>query len=376
MYPCSNAFHQAVANNAPQLAMFVFADGVITNEDIDIGQGIRFSDFFCTKDDISIGEPLSNELSFRLMNEKQKLNDFPFGEFNALLGVRIGHETGISELMLSYGGHTWRGASTAGRRLTKDGVAVSGQPGFNPASLAAMDNKVYCFGTNGEAYAVLAGTGAQTSVPVNAFMIDKAKRFAGNTYSYQIDSNQHKILTIRRNTGYVDTYEFVPLGIFDAKRPNVTDDIQIDLTCNDRMRRFDGDMSELNITYPITLKNMLTAICQSEGIALETSSFLNMNVSVENAPEQFENCSKRDVIGWIAEAAGCNAKISRDGGLKFVWLTNTSLRFDESGYTECRPYCFQTPKVDKLSVRDIGNDTEQISGSGSNAYLIQDNPFL
>lgn len=371
MYPCSNAFHQAVANNAPQLAMFVFADGVITNEDIDIGQGIRFSDFFCTKDDISIGEPLSNELSFRLMNEKQKLNDFPFGEFNALLGVQIGREQNKDGFSLSYGGHIFRGGSRAGQRLTKDGIATSGQPSFNPVALAAMDNKVYCFGTNGEIYAVLAGTGAQTTWPVNAFMKEKVTRFAGNTYSYQ-----NRILTIRRNTGYVDTYEFVPLGIFDAKRPNVTDDIQIDLTCNDRMRRFDGDMSELNITYPITLKNLLTAICQSEGITLETSSFLNMNVSVEKAPEQFENCSKRDVIGWIAEAAGCNAKISRDGGLKFVWLTNTSLRFDESGYTECRPYCFQTPKVDKLSVRDLSSSTEQESGSGSNAYLIQDNPFL
>lgn len=381
MYPVSQAFHTAVRNNAPQMALFVFPDGVITNEDIDIEQGISFRDYFCTKDDIGIGEALSNELDFRLMNERQKLNDFPFGECYALLGVQIGHGTGTGELMLSYGGHTWRGSSAAGRRLTKDGVAVSGQPGFNPASLAAMDNKVYCFGTNGEAYAVLAGTGAQTSVPVNAFMIDKAKRFAGNTYSYQIDSNQHKILTIRRNTGYVDTYEFCPLGYFNVERPKVTDDIQIDIHANDRMLRFTSDMSGVGITYPKTLKEILTAICNSEGVTLETDSFLNMNVQVASAPEQFETCTKRDVIGWIAEAAGYNAKISRDGGLKFVWLNNnTGQSFSETGYTECRPYCYQTPRVNKLSVRNTSAGTETIvkpdGEDGKTAYLIQDNPFL
>jgi hypothetical protein len=353
------------------MALFVFADGVITNEDIDIGQKIRFSDYFCTKEDISIGEPISNELSFRLMNEKQKLNDFPFGEFNALLGVQIGSEPTESWFSLTYGGHVFRYGSVVGQRLTKDGSPTSGQPSFNPVALAAMDGKVYCFGAAGQTYAVMAGTGARTTWPQNAFMTEKIPRFAGNTYSYE-----NRILTINRSSGSRDTYEFVPLGIFTAERPKVTDDIQIDIVCYDRMQRFDADMAELSITYPITLGALLARICESENVPLETTSFLNMNISVPKAPEQFESCSKRDVIGWIAEAAGRNAKISRDGRLKLVWLNSTTVRFDESGYTECRPYNFQTPRVSKLYVRDMDSSADRITGSGNSAYLIQDNPFL
>lgn len=374
MYPCSNAFHQAVANGEPQIAMLVFADGIFTNSDLDVSSGIDFSDFFCTGSNIGIGEAVSNTISFRLFNDHQLLNTFPFGRFRALLGARISSSENASGLSLTYNGHVFVGSAYQGRRLTKDGSPTYGQPSFTVTGLAAMDGVVYCFGANGEIYAVSAGTGRAADYPNNAFMHYKAKRFYGLACSYE-----NKILTINEVDGPSEVYEFVPLGTFIAERPNVVTDREIDMTCNDLMQLFDKDMSSVTVNYGstgISLRQLLSTICQSEQISLQTTSFINSNIVVTEAPEEFESCSARDVIAWIAEAAGSNAKMTRDGKLALVWLSNTSQSFDENSYTECRPYFYQTSAVNKLCVRDLTSGTDTIQGSGGNAYLIQDNPFL
>lgn len=371
MYPCSNAFHEAVANNNPQMALFVFADGIITNEDIDVDVGIDMTDLFCTTEDIGIGEALANELNFRLMNEKQLLNDFPFGEFNALLGVMLSSsEYGGDMLTLSYGGHIYRSGQTAGTRLTKDGVPTTSQPSFSVVALAAMDGKIYCIGASGQIHVVSAGTGARVAFTTYGFMTDKVTRWVGRTFSYE-----NRILTARAIGGTEDVYEFVPLGVFTAERPSVVDDVQLSMTCYDRMKKFDVDM-DVNIAYPASLSTILQAVCDSENVPLETTSFINSSLIVSAAPDKFSSCTKRDVIAWIAEAAGSNAKISRDGALRLLWLTDTTQSFDESSYTECRPYYYTTPAIDKLIVRDLGAGSDVNIGSGNNAYLIQDNPFL
>lgn len=374
MYACSDAFHAAVANNNPQMALFIFDDCVITNEDIDIDMGVELTDYFCTTEDIGIGEALSNELRFKLMNEKQLLNDFPFGEFTALLGVQISEASYGGGLSLSYGGHTFAGGAVSGKRLTKDGVATANQPPFSVVSMAAVNNKVYCFSERGQIYAVYAGTGKTAPLTSYDFMVEKASRWGGCTYSYE-----NRILTIRiidvNGEGFELKYEFVPLGIFTAERPAVVDDVQLDMTCYDRMKKFDADM-DVDVNYPTSLLELLRQVCRSEGVELETTSFINASLTVAEKPDKFDRCTKRDVIAWIAEAAGSNAKISRDGMLRLAWLQSTSQSFDESTYTECRPFYYTTPAVNKLVVRDLGAGSDTNVGSGDNPYLIQDNPFL
>lgn len=370
MYASSAAFRNAVANNAPQKALFFFNDGVITNEDINIETEVEFKDYFCTQDDLSIGEALSNELSFRLFNEKQKLNEFPFGEFVAMLGARISTQQTNYGLILEYGGHTYQGTAIRGRFLLRDGSPATNQPGFAVTSLAAKDGIVYCFGENGQPYAIINSSGAHISCPDNAFMRDKASRWNGYTFAYD-----NRILTQVWAGHTIDTYEFVPLGTFIAKRPNVVDDVEIDMHCNDLMTKFDTNF-DLELTYPIAAKAVLQAVCSSESVPLAVTSFLNEDATLSEKPARFDSCTKRDVIAWIAEIAGCNAKINRDGSLAFVWVSSTSQSFDASKYTECRPYYYKTKKISKLHSENTSKTTTQEIGTGTNGYLIQDNPFI
>ena len=56
MYPCSNAFHQAVSNGNDQIPLLIFQDAVFTQEDIDVEDGIEFDDNFNMEDDVTIGQ--------------------------------------------------------------------------------------------------------------------------------------------------------------------------------------------------------------------------------------------------------------------------------------------------------------------------------
>ena len=121
--------------------------------------------------------------------------------------------------------------------------------------------------------------------------------------------------TVRKN-GKAYTYEMVPLGVFIAERPNAPDQIRISMTCYDRMTKFDDDMptaGTLGINYPVSIGDLLYALCSYVGVPYRTDSFINKSATIEEEPEEFENVSMRDVIKWIAEAAGSNARFDRDG---------------------------------------------------------------
>lgn len=174
-------------------------------------------------------------------------------------------------------------------------------------------------------------------------------------------------------------YEFAPLGTFIAKRPDIVRVQMIDVDANDQMTLFDVEMpskTALGITYPITLKNLCSAMCSYLGVTLGQNSWLNSNISVSKEPAQFEAATMREVLGWIAEAGCSNARFDRNGQLEFVWLNPVQMELDEHNYSEFTTAWYETKAIDGLHIRNADSTTEYVVGTGSNAYMIQDNPFL
>lgn len=178
--------------------------------------------------------------------------------------------------------------------------------------------------------------------------------------------------------GVQETYELCSLGVFIALRPDVVQNSTISVTANDKMTLFDRDMPEdLEITYPATMKQILQAMCTYLGITLATTSFINDSLSVTEAPAAFENATMREVLGWIAEASGSNARINRAGYLELVWLNEVNKTIDEDNYSEFTHSWFNAAGVDQLHIRNADSTEEEILGSsGDNKYMIQNNPFL
>ena len=377
MYPASNAFHEAVANGNHQIALLIFQDAIFTNEDIDVTKGLSFNDYFNTEEDISIGQALSNELDFSLFNDKRLLNDYEFGQFKATLGVLINTDdaTTNGNCMIQDGSNLYVGLNTS-PYLRKNGQAMVSPPTFAVKAMLSLMGSLYCFGENGAYKVYDESTGNALNVTVNSFMLDKAKRdfwMQGVRYD-----DEERSLTIWKN-GKVFEYEFVPLGTFIADRPNAPDQIEIDFHCNDLMMKFKDDMpskATLGITYPITFKALLTALCNYVSIPYGGADFINSGAELRKEPEEFQNCTMRDVIGWIAEAAGANARINRDGYMVMDWFRNTNQSMNEHHYAEFQPFWYETQTVDKLYNRSSQDGTETMSGSGNVGYLIQDNPLL
>lgn len=372
MYPASSAFHQAVREGKPQKALLIFSDTVFTNDDIDVEQGIELTDVFNKEEDLSIGQALSNQLRFSLFNDERLLNNYSFGPFTATIGVQVSQSNykQFGYVTVVSGGNTYYGSKTY-PYLTRNGSTMP--VSFPVSSIAVYNGTVYVFGQNGN-YAVFNDGGGQQTGSLNAFMLNKAStRWEGKGFYYN-----HSSRTLREYIGGVcSTYEFVPLGIFTAVRPNVADVIEIDFDCYDRMQLFDKDMpASLGLTYPCTIHDILQRLCSHAGVPCGASGYINSSMVVEEEPEVFKKSTMRKVIGWIAEVACANARIDRDGVLQLQWVNQTSQVYDESMYADFNPYWYTTPGVGKLYNRDTAQVLEETTGSGTNGYLIQDNPFM
>lgn len=174
-------------------------------------------------------------------------------------------------------------------------------------------------------------------------------------------------------------YEFAPLGVFIAQRPNVVKTVMIDVDANDRMSLFDVDMptkTALNLTYPTTIGTIAQRLCTYAGITLKTTTFLNSTLAVSKEPKTMNSYTMREVIGLIAEAACSIARFDRNGQLEFVWFNTVNKTYDEHDYAEFTQYWYETKAIDGLHIRNADSTTEYVVGTGNNAYMIQDNPFL
>lgn len=372
MYNASNAFHTAIQQNAPQRALLIFDDAFFTNEDINVETGIDFDDYFNEETDLAIGQALSNQIRFTLYNDEGLLDNYTFGTFAATIGAKIS-ESGYKQraYVMAHGASSWYYGSNVYPYLTRNGVTMSVT--FPVRSIFILDDTVHVFGDVGYYAAFSDSTGAAKSSAANAFMMHKASRMNAVGMYYSSASR-----TMREYLGGVmSTYEFVPLGVFTAVRPNVGTVIEIDFTCNDRMQLFDRDMPEdLTISYPITLKGLLDALCAYVGVQNGAATFLNSTAEIEKEPEAMKKATMRKVIGWIAEAACANARFDRDGVLQLDWIKSTSQTYAEGQYAEFNPYWYTVPAVGKLYNRDTSNALENVQGAGANGYLIQDNPLI
>lgn len=381
MYPASNAFHEAVANGNEQMALMIFDDCVFTNDDINIASGINFNDTFNAQDDISIGQTLSNSISFSVFNDNELLNSYEFGKFTATLGVKLGTDSyqQLAPVVINTNQAQYFGNSEP-PYLIRNGEPVSVQPAFHVRSMLGYAGKVWVFSELGQfaVYDDKTGVNITAGHKLNTFMQNKAIGWSGKGIFYNKDS---RILFIYAG-GFRDRYEFVPLGVFRADRPNNPGVHEIGLSCFDLMQDAERDMpsaSVLGITYPTTIGTLFTALCNYIGVAHGTKNFLNEDATITKEPDDFENATVRTVLGWIAEAACSNAKFSRDGALCLEWLKQTTQTYNESGYSKFEPYWYETKKISRLYVRDTSDNSETIdemTGSGSDHYLIQDNPLM
>ena len=181
------------------------------------------------------------------------------------------------------------------------------------------------------------------------------------------------------------TYEFAPLGVFVIERPDIVAKDTISVTGSDRMSLFDVEMPSktdlgLNPTSAnsVTIADLLSAMCTYVGVTLATQTFMNDDLSFTSWPSKyFDGRTMREVLKWIAEAAGSIARFNRSGQLEITWFSEVTITYDENNYKDFVPTWYETAAIDGLKVRNAEETSESSYGTDpENPYVIAGNPFL
>ena len=87
------------------------------------------------------------------------------------------------------------------------------------------------------------------------------------------------------------------------------------LTCLDDMSLLEQPYKDSTLEYPATLLQIVQDACTSCGVTMGADDFPNCSFVIDTKPTM-QGTTYRDVISWVAQAAGCFARIDNDGYLQ------------------------------------------------------------
>ena len=178
-------------------------------------------------------------------------------------------------------------------------------------------------------------------------------------------------------TGWVNLGKFYPID-----DDNFYDNDVKDIVAYDCMNKFDIPADEWiqGLTYPMTVAQMFTSLCNYVGVTGEIGNALtNMkDRSFSIAPIVNKGLMCRDVLELIAEACGCYARITPDEHCKLVWfnVTNWTLSNNDIFERGIKQYISQVSGVNVRNTEDDIGVLYPSTADHDNLYVIVDNPFL
>lgn len=116
------------------------------------------------------------------------------------------------------------------------------------------------------------------------------------------------------------TIEKIRKGVYYTTVPETPGDI-IEINAVDGMYLLDRDYSASSTVYPATLQRILSDCCLDCGVPIGFKEFDNMNFVVAQKPD---GVTYRQVVSYVAQIAGYNARINNNGYLQLVWY-NTEI---------------------------------------------------
>lgn len=134
-------------------------------------------------------------------------------------------------------------------------------------------------------------------------------------------------------------YEYLDYGnyiVYSSEKQEDTSSYSI--KCYDKLLWSMKDYEKLNITYPCTIKQYLTALCNKIGLTFKESTFANQDRQIPN--ELFITLNEdgtyssmgytyRDILDQIAETTGGIICLTLDDKVEVRYINNTNDTIDE-----------------------------------------------
>ena len=365
-YTVSNNFRTAIKDGSvPKSCLVVFDDLYFSTEDFT--GAVVFDQYFNTSEDLTFGDCPSDTLSFSIVANGM-LAGYSFGRAKAYLGVQTASETytfGDINAHIEVNGETFTASETGlyhGDTLIDSGVYLS---------LLSDGTTLWASGET-SAVSVNLTTFAVSDYAPNRFMAEKLKSglsavFASNTATVWDGAN-------------VITYEYVPMGVYNIEKPRSTVANVVTVSdAHDDMAKFDVDASEFisSLTFPQTLGQIYTALCNYVEVEYESATFENSTTSYSTSPFTDASCKCRDILSWIAESAYCIAHMNRIGQMSLRWVGNVeesigATDISQKGYSMAE---YITAKVTGVLLKSTSGTTLSF-GSMRTPYPLYANPFV
>lgn len=183
------------------------------------------------------------------------------------------------------------------------------------------------------------------------------------------------------NAQLSDKIETIKKGTYIvSKKPATASEISLSLL--DKMHNADKSYDS-NLSFPCTVKELLSECCQQCNITLGDATFPNADFQIQQAPS---NATYRTVIGMCAGIAGGNARIDENDLLRIITFdknfTNTSARSgdnsngsDYHALSSIQNLQYDVDDIIVTGVKYVEDETEYMSGQDGYVITI-DNQLL
>ena len=183
------------------------------------------------------------------------------------------------------------------------------------------------------------------------------------------------------NAQLSDKIETIKKGTYIvSKKPATASEISLSLL--DKMHNADKSYDS-NLSFPCTVKELLSECCQQCNITLGDATFPNADFQIQQAPS---NATYRTVIGMCAGIAGGNARIDENDLLRIITFdknfTNTSARSGDNSngsdyhvLSSIQNLQYDVDDIIVTGVKYVEGETEYMSGQDGYVITI-DNQLL
>lgn len=220
--------------------------------------------------------------------------------------------------------------------------------------------------------------GRAVSAQIETTLVNDSGQFTNYDFN-RLFSVSLSILTNPEAESETDKYTEISLGVFQGERPEKVRGKLIEFRLYDLMTMCDISAEEFitSMTFPTTLGAIYTSLCNFVGLTpSQTSGFTNSTKNFTANPFSSAGYTAREVLAWIAEAAGCYARMDEDGKVELVEFGTFAHKVLLTDRFEMSENEFVVPQIGKLEVYNSYGDQLVTAGTGSNTYVISDNPFL
>lgn len=148
------------------------------------------------------------------------------------------------------------------------------------------------------------------------------------------------------------------------------------ITAYDNIYKFNANVSDWyeKLMFPISMINMFKSLCAYVGVKHNVSSLINGTLMIDKTISA-DDLQGITVLKCIAELNGGFFRANGKGIIEFVQLSANTARekIEVKLYSSLKKEDYATLVYDKLNIRMEDGDIGVISGSGDNAYIIEDN---